>query len=62
MIQPDTALHSAGFLDSLALGAGVEMDLRQPRYEPLEELVGYCRRVASAVPLPLRGEGPEARL
>ncbi|MFM8535560.1 MAG: presqualene diphosphate synthase HpnD [Acidimicrobiia bacterium] len=28
---------------------GVEMDLRRSRYETFEELVGYCRRVASAV-------------
>ena len=30
---------------------GVEMDLRQSRYATFEELVGYCRRVASAVGL-----------
>jgi phytoene synthase len=30
---------------------GVEMDLRQSRYETFEELAGYCRRVASAVGL-----------
>jgi len=28
---------------------GVEMDLRQSRYQTFDELVGYCRRVASAV-------------
>jgi 15-cis-phytoene synthase len=28
---------------------GVEMDLRRSRYETFDELVGYCRRVASAV-------------
>ena len=28
---------------------GVEMDLKQQRYETFEELIGYCRRVASAV-------------
>ena len=28
---------------------GVEMDLRQTRYATFDELVGYCRRVASAV-------------
>jgi 15-cis-phytoene synthase len=28
---------------------GVEMDLEQTRYATLDELVGYCRRVASAV-------------
>jgi phytoene synthase len=28
---------------------GVEMDLRQSRYETFDELAGYCRRVASAV-------------
>jgi 15-cis-phytoene synthase len=28
---------------------GVEMDLRHSRYETFDELVGYCRRVASAV-------------
>ncbi len=28
---------------------GVEMDLHRSRYETFEELVGYCRRVASAV-------------
>ena len=30
---------------------GVAMDLRQSRYETFDELVGYCRRVASAVGL-----------
>ena len=30
---------------------GVEMDLRQSRYETFEDLAGYCRRVASAVGL-----------
>jgi len=30
---------------------GVEMDLRQSRYQTFEELTGYCRRVASAVGL-----------
>jgi len=30
---------------------GVEMDLRQSRYDTFDELVGYCRRVASAVGL-----------
>jgi phytoene synthase len=33
------------------LADGVEMDLRQSRYETFEELLGYCRRVASAVGL-----------
>jgi 15-cis-phytoene synthase len=28
---------------------GVEMDLHRSRYETFDELVGYCRRVASAV-------------
>lgn len=28
---------------------GVEMDLRQSRYQTFDELTGYCRRVASAV-------------
>ena len=28
---------------------GVEMDLRRSRYDTFDELVGYCRRVASAV-------------
>jgi phytoene synthase len=28
---------------------GVEMDLHRTRYETFDELVGYCRRVASAV-------------
>jgi phytoene synthase len=28
---------------------GIEMDLRRSRYETFDELVGYCRRVASAV-------------
>ena len=28
---------------------GVEMDLRQSRYQTFDELIGYCRRVASAV-------------
>ena len=30
---------------------GVEMDLSRARYETFDELVGYCRRVASAVGL-----------
>jgi phytoene synthase len=30
---------------------GVEMDLSRSRYETFEELIGYCRRVASAVGL-----------
>jgi phytoene synthase len=33
------------------LADGVEMDLRQSRYETFDELIGYCRRVASAVGL-----------
>jgi phytoene synthase len=28
---------------------GVEMDLRRNRYDTFDELIGYCRRVASAV-------------
>jgi 15-cis-phytoene synthase len=28
---------------------GVEMDLRRSRYQTFDELIGYCRRVASAV-------------
>jgi phytoene synthase len=28
---------------------GVEMDLRKSRYQTFDELIGYCRRVASAV-------------
>ena len=28
---------------------GVEMDLQRSRYQTFEELIGYCRRVASAV-------------
>jgi phytoene synthase len=30
---------------------GVEMDLRRSRYDTFDELIGYCRRVASAVGL-----------
>ena len=30
---------------------GVEMDLKQSRYDTFDELIGYCRRVASAVGL-----------
>ncbi len=33
------------------LADGVEMDLRQSRYATFDELIGYCRRVASAVGL-----------
>lgn len=33
------------------LADGVEMDLRQSRYATFDELMGYCRRVASAVGL-----------
>jgi 15-cis-phytoene synthase len=43
---------------------GVEMDLRQRRYETFDELTVYCRRVASAVGLACLHvwgfEGPEA--
>lgn len=28
---------------------GVEMDLHAPRYQTIDDLIGYCRRVASAV-------------
>jgi phytoene synthase len=40
------ALSRAPFDD---LVDGVEMDLRRSRYATFDELVGYCRRVASAV-------------
>jgi phytoene synthase len=33
------------------LADGVEMDLHRSRYETFDELIGYCRRVASAVGL-----------
>lgn len=48
-----------------ALVEGVEMDLHQHRYETFDDLVEYCRRVASAVGLmcvEIFGcRGPEAR-
>ena len=48
-----------------ALVDGVEMDLHHPRYETFDELVEYCKRVASAVGLmciEIFGcRGPQAR-
>jgi phytoene synthase len=61
---PDTPLTAQGarlkpFVSQFALSRqpfddlvdGVEMDLHRSRYETFDELVGYCRRVASAVGL-----------
>lgn len=45
---PQFALSRQPFDD---LVDGVEMDLHRSRYETFDELVGYCRRVASAVGL-----------
>jgi phytoene synthase len=45
---PQFALSRQPFED---LVDGVEMDLHRSRYETFDELVGYCRRVASAVGL-----------
>lgn len=46
-------LHVAAFALSRQpfddLVDGVEMDLKRSRYDTFDELVGYCRRVASAV-------------
>ena len=51
------AQHLKPYVDAFALSRqpfddlvdGVEMDLRRSRYDTFDELVGYCRRVASAV-------------
>jgi phytoene synthase len=41
--------YVSGFSPFDDLVDGVEMDLKQQRYETFDELIGYCRRVASAV-------------
>jgi 15-cis-phytoene synthase len=55
--QTPQARNLKPFVDSFSLSRepfddlvdGVEMDLRRSRYQTFDELVGYCRRVASAV-------------
>ncbi len=48
-LKPYVAMFSLSRQPFDDLVDGVEMDLRQSRYETFDELVGYCRRVASAV-------------
>jgi phytoene synthase len=48
-VKPFVAMFSLSRQPFDDLVDGVEMDLRQLRYDTFEELVGYCRRVASAV-------------
>ena len=50
-LQPFVHLFQLSRKNFDDLADGVEMDLRQSRYATFEELVGYCRRVASAVGL-----------
>jgi phytoene synthase len=64
-LQPCVAQFSLSRGPFDALVDGVEMDLHRQRYETFDELVEYCRRVASAVGLmcvEIFGcRGPEAR-
>ena len=48
-LKPYVALFSLSRQPFDDLVDGVEMDLHRSRYETFDELVGYCRRVASAV-------------
>jgi 15-cis-phytoene synthase len=50
-LQPVVAEFSLARQPFDDLVDGVEMDLRRSRYATFDELVGYCRRVASAVGL-----------
>ena len=48
-LKPCVAMFSLSRQPFDDLVDGVEMDLRRSRYDTFDELVGYCRRVASAV-------------
>ena len=48
-LKPTVAMFSLSRQPFDDLVDGVEMDLRRCRYDTFDELVGYCRRVASAV-------------
>lgn len=48
-LKPTVAVFSLSRQPFDDLVDGVEMDLRRSRYDTFDELVGYCRRVASAV-------------
>ena len=48
-LKPFVSLFSLSRAPFDDLVDGVEMDLRRSRYATFDELVGYCRRVASAV-------------
>lgn len=48
-LKPYVALFSLSRQPFDDLVDGVEMDLQRSRYETFDELIGYCRRVASAV-------------
>jgi phytoene synthase len=50
-LKPYVAMFSLSRQPFDDLVDGVEMDLRRSRYETFDELIGYCRRVASAVGL-----------
>jgi phytoene synthase len=50
-LKPYVALFTLSRQPFDDLVDGVEMDLRRSRYDTFDELVGYCRRVASAVGL-----------
>ena len=50
-LKPCVAMFTLSRKNFEDLADGVEMDLRQSRYDTFEELIGYCRRVASAVGL-----------
>ena len=48
-LKPYVAMFSLSRQPFDDLVDGVEMDLQRSRYDTFDELVGYCRRVASAV-------------
>jgi phytoene synthase len=48
-LKPVVAMFSMSRQPFDDLVDGVEMDLRRNRYDTFDELIGYCRRVASAV-------------
>ena len=48
-LKPYVAMFSLSRQPFDDLVDGVEMDLQRSRYQTFDELVGYCRRVASAV-------------
>lgn len=48
-LKPYVALFSLSRQPFDDLVDGVEMDLQRSRYDTFDELIGYCRRVASAV-------------